>query len=219
MLLLGGGYMTKRILTFIVLFVVTSMSMNAQLIRGYGLKLGAVSATQIWDYKIDVNFPTERSLGIDVGAFIEVLEIPYVSVLVELHYIQKGFSFTSLVTTPAQPMGTGEYITKKPRVDYLSIPLFAKLRFDIASLYPYVIVGPRWDFLIAKVPEGTQNVLDNFKSTDFGVSIGGGIEVSLPVVSAALVEFRYSPSFNEAFSNMNLSVKNQSFELLLGVRM
>jgi hypothetical protein len=211
--------MTKRTLTVIVLCVLTSTTTHGQFVRGYGLKVGAVSATQTWDFKINVNFPAERRWGIDAGAYVEVLDIPYVSLLGELHYIQKGFSMTLPVATPAQPEGTGEYVTKRPRVDYLSVPLLMKLRFDMGVVVPYFFGGPRLDIFIAKKPEGTQAVLDKFKSTDVGVSLGAGLEVPLTIVSAALVEFRYSPSFNEAFSNNNLTVKNQSIELLLGVRL
>ncbi len=211
--------MKSRIIKMICLCIVVSTIVHAQFIRGYGVKVGAVSATQTWDYKINLNFPTERRWGIDVGGYLEILDIPFMSVLGEVHYVQKGFSFTLPVTTAAQPDGTGEYITKRPRVDYLSIPLLAKVRFDMGTFSPYIFGGPRVDFLVAKAPEGTQLVLDNFKSTDVGVSIGVGIEVPLPVVSAALAEFRYSPSFNDAFNNNNLTVKNQSFELLLGVRL
>ena len=81
---------------------------------------------------------------------------------------------------------------------------------DMGMVVPYFFVGPRLDILIAKEPEGIQAVLDNFKNTDVGVSPGAGFEVPLTIISAALVEFRYSPSLNEAFSNNNLTVKNQS---------
>lgn len=211
--------MKSRMVEIVCLCVFISTITHAQFIRGYGLKVGAVSATQTWDYRINVNFPTERRWGIDAGVYVEILDIPYVSLLGELHYTQKGFSVTLPVTTPAQPNGTGEYVTTRPRVDYLSIPLLVKLRLDMSLVTPYLFAGPRLDYLIAKEPEGTQAVLDNFKSTDVGVSLGAGLEVPLTIVSAALVEFRYSPSFNEAFSNNNLTVKNQSIELLVGVRL
>jgi len=206
----GGIEMKSRIVGIVCLCVFISTIARTQFIRGYGLKVGAVSATQTWDYKINVNFPTERRWGIDVGAYVEILDIPYISLLGELHYIQKGFSITLPVTTLAQPGCTGEYVTKRPRVDYLSVPLLVKLRLDMGMVVPYFFVGPRLDILIAKEPEGIQAVLDNFKNTDVGVSLGAGFEVPLTIISAALVEFRYSPSLNEAFSNNNLTVKNQS---------
>lgn len=201
------------------LCVLTSTVAQAQFVRGYGLKAGAVSATQSWEYSVNINFPVERRWGVDAGAYMEVLDLPYISLLAEAHYIQKGFSITGLVTTEAQPDGWGEYITRRPRVDYLSFPLLAKLRFEMGTVTPYFFTGPRVDFLIAKDPEGTQAVLDNFKGTDIGGTVGAGAEVPLPMVHAALIEFRYSPSFNEAYSSGSLTVKNQSFEILLGVRL
>ena len=58
--------------------------------------------------------------------------------------------------------------------------------------------------LFAKESEWTQAVLDKFKSTNVGVYIGAGPEVPFTIVTGALVEFRYSSSVNESFSNNNL---------------
>lgn len=209
--------MRIRLLIILACCVLTS-STNAQFIRGYGLKFGAISATQTWDYKTSTKFSPERRWGIDAAGYIEVINLPYFRLLGELHYIQKGFSITLPVTTISQPDGTGEYITLKPRVDYLSVPILAKLRFDLGKVTPYLIAGPRFDFLISKNPDGFQSVLDNFKSKDIGISIGSGFEFSLKFIKSVLAEFRFSPSFSEAYSSNTLTVKNQSFEFLLGVR-
>jgi hypothetical protein len=211
--------MKTRLIIIIFICGVLTSATNAQFIRGYGLKIGAVSATQTWDYKTNTKFPADRRWGVDAGGYIEVLNIPYISLLGELHYIQKGFSMTLPVTTISQPDGTGEYITLKPRVDYLSVPVLAKLRFDLGKVFPYLLAGPRFDFLISKNPDGFQAVIDNFKNIDFGISLGAGFEVPLKFIKSVLAEFRYSPSFTEAYSGSSLTVKNQSFEILIGIRL
>ena len=192
---------------------------QAQFMRGFGLKVGAVSATQKWQYWSNSQLSTGPRWGVDAGVFVEALDIPFVSVLAELHYIQKGFTTTLPVTTAAQPDGTGEDITFKPRVDYLSLPILAKVRFEVGSFTPYVFAGPRVDFFLSNTDDGFALVLDKFKKTDVGVSIGIGAEVPLSFVSYLLAEFRYSPSFTESFASGSLNVKNQSIELLLGVQL
>jgi hypothetical protein len=191
---------------------------GSQLLRGYGVKVGAISATQTWDYNVDITIDAERRWGLDVGGYVELFDTPYLSLLGEVHYVQKGFTFTAIVSSINQPDGTGEYLTVRPRVDYLSLPLLIKLRFDMQVVSPYVIVGPRLDLLIAKDPQGFQAVLNEFKAIDVGLSLGAGAEVPTSFLSSVLLEFRYSPTFNTSFSNAFLTVRNQSFELLLGVR-
>ncbi len=211
--------MKTNIAAILCLCFVAPIIAHGQLTRGWGIKVGAVSATESWDYTADINFEADRRWGLDLGAYVEFLDVPVISVLGEVHYIQKGFSQTLPVTTTAQPLGTGEFITMKPRVDYLSIPVLAKLRFDLGLVSPYIIAGPRFDFLLSKDTEGYGDVLDNFKSQDVGISVGAGAEVALPILPALLAEFRYSPSFSEAYNSNLLTVKNESFELLVGVRL
>jgi hypothetical protein len=211
--------MKSKLLIMTCAIALAAPESQAQFIRGFGLKAGAVSATQTWEYGNSNQLPTDPRWGFDAGIFVEALNDPFLSLLAELHYVQRGFTITLPVTTEAQPDGTGEEITFKPRVDYISLPVFAKVRFDTGIITPYVFAGPRVDFLLTNTDDGFALVLDEFKKTDISVSIGIGAEVPLSFVSHLLAEFRYSPSLNEAFNNGFLKVKNNSIELLLGVEL
>ena len=85
-------------------------------------------------------------------------------------------------------------------------------------MIPYLFAGPRIDVLIARNAEGMEAVFDNLKETGVGASIGAGVEVPLIFLPCLLAEFRYSPSFDYAFSSEHLTVKNQSFEIIIGTR-
>jgi hypothetical protein len=209
--------MKHQIIFVICLVLLISTVTQSQFIRGYGFKVGAVSANQTYDYNIVFDFSPDNRWGFDVGAFVELLDIPYISVLGELHYIQKGFSEKFQETSPDDPAGTGRYITLKPRADYFSIPVLAKIRFELGPIVPYIIGGPRFDFLVGKEADGFEAVIDHLKSADVGISVGGGVEVKLPAGPAILGEIRYSPDFTNAFKSSTLTVKNQSVELLVGV--
>jgi hypothetical protein len=103
--------MKRNIIIAICLVFLISPVAQSQFIRGYGLKVGAVSANQTYDYNVAFDFSPDSRWGLDVGAFIEILNIPYISILGEFHYIQKGFSEKFQETSADYPEGTGRYIT------------------------------------------------------------------------------------------------------------
>ena len=202
----------KSIITLIIFFAILTSSGEAQIIRSYGLKVGTIAASQFFDYNINVTNPTTTRWGFDGGGFVEFLNVPYFSLLAELSYVQRGYSSTLKVSTPAQPQGTGEYVTIRPRVDYVSLPLMAKVRFEAEEVIPYFMVGPRFDFLL-----GTNNSSLDYSPTDIGMTFGAGAQLSFFSPTQFLVEGRFSPSFTKAFEGRYLTVKNNSFEILIGM--
>ena len=198
---------------FICIFLITlfSQSSESQTIKAYGLKIGAVSATQSFNYTTNFSLSTANRWGIDVGGSVELLPTRYFSLLTEIHFIQKGFSFSSELSTPTHPEGTGIFVIIKPRLDYLSIPILAKIRFENDGITPYLIAGPRFDFLL-----GEYDTPVKYTSSDFGATFGGGFEWSAISVPIIIVEGRFSPSFTYVFQNQNVAVKNNSFEILIG---
>jgi hypothetical protein len=208
--------MKSRLVLIVCLMSVASTA-EGQLIRGFGIKAGPVISRQSWDYKVPVDLPIEARWGLDAGVFIEAPDIPFVSVLGECHYTQKGFKITTTVTTAQSPEGSGK-MTSTPRVDYLSLPILLKLRLNLGMITPYIIAGPRFDLLVSKSSEGYGLVYDHLKKNDVGASFGLGAELPAEIVAAFVAEIRYSPSFSKAYDNGVLIVKNQSLELLAGVR-
>jgi hypothetical protein len=192
---------------------------HAQLVRSYGFKLGAVSASQTWHYTDTSDLTTGYRWGVTGGVYVEVLDIPLLSFIAEIQYTQKGMTFSVPVTTESQPNGTGQFITMSPRVDYLSVPLLAKLRLPSPIITPYLIAGPRVDLLLFKRADGFEAVIDKFESTDFGGTIGLGVELHTLLPVGLLAELRYNPSFRDSFKDEFLSVRNHSFDFLLGLRL
>ena len=190
---------------------------HAQFIRGYGVKAGAVAASQSWDYTSDLDISPETRWGYDFGLFVEAINVPFISLLVEMHYVQKGFSMSTTIATATNPTGFGT-MTTRPRLDYLSIPLLAKVRFGMGALTPFVAAGPRYDLLVNREAEGVDAVYDKLKNTDAGITVAAGFELSVPLLVGLSAEARYSPSFDDIYHTDLLTVKNKSFEFLLGVR-
>jgi len=200
--------MKSFFLSILCLLTLPELSIEAQVIKALGVKGGVVAATETFDFNIDITTAPLPNIevsslvkyrwGLDLAGFVEFFDHSPVSLLTELHYVQKGY-----VTT----LGGIDYSS---RVDYLSVPLLAKLQLMNGTAIPYACAGPRFDFLLEK-----QQSLD-YSSTDVGLSLGAGLQVLFFSTPQLLIEGRFSPSFTDAFHNPNLTVKNESFEILVG---
>jgi opacity protein-like surface antigen len=208
-----------KYLTFMMVAIFTLISSRAdsQLIRSYGAKIGITEASQDWKYTgalSDLKIYDKSRTGLDIGGYVEWLDLAVLSIITEAHYIQKGCKDEFEVTTVEMPQGTGETKLHTPRIDYMSFPVLAKLRFDTPILTLYGIGGYRIDFLVGKNSYASGAVFDDLKSTDQGPTIGFGIEAPITSKNYLGGEFRYSFSSQEIFSNQNLTVKNKSMEFL-----
>ncbi len=210
--------MKKLFFVIILLFFVSST--QAQLIRGYGIKLGITSANQNWDYVPATNFSFEpdNRVGVNFGVFAELLDIPFFSIATELNYVQKGMKEEIPVTTTSQPDGTGEFVTWDTRLDYINFSALGKFRLNLGVASPYLIAGPKIDFEINKsFSQGQPNVVENnFKKNRLGFKIGIGTEIDLLPIKL-LAEFLYDADFNELYENEFLKVNSNSMDFRIGI--
>jgi len=207
--------MTTKLLVCFFLSVATT---EGQIVKGFGLKAGLVSANQNWEYAITPPLETDNRLGVTAGVFLEGLASPFLSILAELRFTQKGMSWTIPITTETQPNGTGRFITMRTRVSYVAVPILVRLRLPTDVVEPYILVGPRIDFLLSNGGDGFEIVLDKFRKTELNTTLGVGVEAPSILPVALMVEFRYNPSLNDSYSSNFLRVRNRSFDFLVGVR-
>jgi hypothetical protein len=206
----------RRIIICIILVLFSFSGAYAQLVKGYGLKAGMVAANQDFDYSQGLEADTENRIGLDVGVFAEWLNHSYFSILTEIHYIQKGHTVESTRTDEfGNPLST---VKHNNRLDYLSIPLLAKITLRTQYALPYLVIGPRFDYLLGYQSEISKELFDEFKNTGVGGTVGLGLESKSKPVKF-LLEFRYSPDFTNAYKSDMLKVKNSSFEILFGLRL
>ena len=88
----------------VALLLFTSFSTTeAQLLKAIGVKVGAVAANQTWERASPFSdFDTDTRWSVDAGAFVEWLNIPFVSVSTEVHFVQKGMKYSIPITTEQQ---------------------------------------------------------------------------------------------------------------------
>jgi hypothetical protein len=217
----GNGM--KTLIGLIVLFVtLASTDVNAQLLRTYGIKLGEARSEQLWEYSPQMGLDAswiDPVWGIDAGIFAEFFTDKYFSLVTELHYIQKGCTFTVTGTAidPNSPLGYSDTGEQKliQRCNYLSIPVMAKLRIETGTVTPYIAVGPRFEFLLS---HPSSHVFDQFKTTELAATAAAGIEVESGFGSRVLFEIGYTMSLSDSFKNDNLTIRNRSISFLVGVQ-
>ena len=190
----------------------------SQPIKNIGLKAGLAFTNQAWKYSfMDSDLPTKTRLGLDIGIAVEWLKDSPVTIMTELHFVQKGMKDELIVTTEQYPNGTGQTIAKQPRVDYLSIPLMAKYTLRFNTIAICAVAGLRYDLFVSSAGEGFELVIDKFRKSELGGSFGCGAEFTSPFDRTIGLEFRYSPTFQKSYSSQFLTVSNQSMELLVGI--
>jgi|GEM_PF-1031552 len=193
---------------------------RAQMIRGWGIEGGASGGYQLLSITSASPVPAIPHVirwGFSAGGFVEFLNMPALSLVLETAYAQRGRIVTvqevaaSQIQTPGLSTGPAG---GTPRLDYVHVAMLVKLRAWRLGFVPYADIGPRFDFLVGRAEDPT-HLLDNFKRSDVGVTVGAGIEIITrrrPVVS---FEARWFPGFSRAYSAPGLTIRNQSVDLLL----
>jgi len=208
----------------VVLFIIIlSSALQAQFIRGYGIKVGATISSQDWEYSnlsgiSSASFDSDNRLGLNIGVYAELLNIPFFSVVAELNYLQKGMELDGPITTVDNPIGTSQSTTWDTRIDYINLSALGKLRLNYGLLSPYIVAGPKMDFEINKESSfGSENEVESkFEENRLGFKVGVGTEIKLLAFNV-LAEIIYDADFNELFENENLKVNTNSFDLRVGL--
>jgi hypothetical protein len=147
-----------------------------------------VIANQDIDNKLGFDFNAKHRTGFDFGISIEWFNLPIFSLLTEAHYVQKGIIEKMPRTNEyGEPMGPLKFYH---RIDYLSIPVLAKLSIKTKHNSPYLVVGPRFDFLLGYKSKTLKLLYDELKHTNEGLTVGAGVE-SNTIPLRMLLEFRY----------------------------
>jgi Outer membrane protein beta-barrel domain len=194
---------------------------DAQIVRTYGLNIGYIHAKQNWDYSPQFGSDPHMSgtiSGIGGGAFMEFLAIPYFGLLTKIQYIQKGriISVMGTMVSSTNPNGYIEtgMMDIKYRLNYISVPILAKLRIETPMFVPYLAIGPRLEYLVS-YPSSV--VYDDFKKMEVTGTVAVGMELSLGVMPKILFEADYNTSLTNSFNNGILTVSDNSVEVLCGI--
>jgi hypothetical protein len=210
--------MKKAALLLLLLVVLQPRPGHAQLITSWGFKAGLTSAGQKLEYTLTSPPATKRRVGVTAAAFVEWLNHPSVSLITQIEYTQRGMGQEFLVTGPSGPQAIGTR-TLFGALHYVSIPLLVKAKIPFPVLAPYLLAGPRLDFLIStSSDEGAFDILfGKMKKRTYGASVGLGVLTDAILPVTLLFEARYNFDLQDSYATDLLTVRNNAFDLWLGV--
>jgi hypothetical protein len=205
----------QKLLILTITLISISFSVQAQIINNYGVKLSIISSDLSYN-----NFPTtletERKLGFIGGAFVEWFNNPIFSMITQIEYAQKGSSYEIVVTGESDPTPIGTK-TYNNNLYYISLPVYVKAKITFSSLIPYLFAGARVDFLLSYSTEFDSLIFSKFKNTAFGGVLGFGIEPLLDIPLNPFLEFRYDIDFTNSYDQNGMTIKNNAFDVLIGI--
>ena len=212
--------MQKGIIAALVLSLFFISQTEAQLLKSFGAKLAYTSSGQEFDYSsAGFTLNPDRRNGFGVGLYAEWLNLPIVSVVTEVDYVQRGMVMEYPMTGPESPAEQIGTIMNDNRLDYLSIPILAKATVPMGLVSPYVIAGPRIDLLLGHNDESISYRLlyENFKKTSMGGTVGAGAQLNTILPIDLLLEFRYNFYFTDTYKTDLLKIRNNAFDVWVGV--
>ena len=201
----------KKLFVCLIIFTISATAVNAQFVRGWGLKAGATFSKQEWDYSSSPGDPEKYNrTGLNVGVFVELLNNPLFTIVTEANYVQKGAE--SNVTVPLP--GPDAEITSDKRIDYINFAALGKVRINLGIIRPYVLAGPKIDFEIEKT--NSEPFQDNFQKGRWGFKVGVGSEVNILPINM-FAEILYDADFNDLYDNQSLHINTSSVDLRVGI--
>ncbi len=191
---------------------------DAGIIKRKGVKAAVTSADQSYELTYLPGLETQRRFGFNVGGFLEWFDLPYFSVITQAEYSQRGMGQEFNVTGPDGPEIIGT-TTLYSRLDYFSIPILGKFRYETENFTPYLLAGPRIDHLLGyDSDQGAFNILyDAFDRTMIGGTFGIGIESEAIFSTDVLAEIRYNMDLSDSYKTDLARVSNNAVDLWIGI--
>lgn len=162
---------------------------------------------------------TDSKSGFLVGAFVGVGIAGNLGIRPEVSYVQKG------AKVEGSDAATGEPLSQTTDIDYLELllPVGIDLVVEGESVQPRLYVGPTLGLALScefdpDTGDPPQDCKDDFKSSDFGVVFGIGVELGSGP-GAFLADLRYDYGIADINdTGDNISKKNRSIQLSFGYR-
>ena len=159
-------------------------------------------------------------IGPALALFVETFKGNRFSFQVDVGYVVKGSSSTTQSVTVNHldndriVVNEGEAVSSK--FAYLTIAPMARYRWDLQSLTPYLLLGPRVDFLL-NYKSGSDYELDTQSLSLLGLTCGAGLEYRLQNLGV-FAELQFQPDLSPVSNEEPLLINNNILSLTLGVR-
>ena len=195
----------KKIISFAIILTI-AFQCKAQFVNSIGLTAGVSAGNQKFFFKDPATISKKKyTFGFNASFFAEFFSHDYARWVSEIQYNQKG----SIDKQPDQ-----NYPNK---LQYLSWNNYLKLRYEMYSIIPYVLVGPRLDYMLTQSTTSPA-IVSSFSKLNLSAGLGGGVEFISYSNFKFLVEAFYNPDILPAYVTPDLHVKNKNIELRIGLK-
>lgn len=207
-----------------IIFIVFPLTVSSQFLTGFGIKAGITSGMQEYDYSGDVLDAAKPILGFNASLFTEMMNNKYFNIVLDGGYEQRGNRMEIIRTDEfGNQIGTYDAIT---RTHYLSFGLLGKIKFTAGSVTPYLVMGPRADIYLGYKnsisdetlpPMSFSPIHEDTKKINYSINLGTGLQFDKLLPFKTMIEFNYSPKINSSYNNGYLTVKDNYFNIKLGI--
>jgi opacity protein-like surface antigen len=189
--------MKKLLFTLAVLSFVTFSARNAdaqQLMIGgrVGLNIGNASFSP----SLESGISTSANTGLLIGGQLDNWFNDMWAISVQLLYVQKGVGLSA--------SGNGETISVSDAVNYIEIPILAKVAFGSGAIKPYLFAGPSIGIMVSAstTENGTSTSDDSdFNSIDLAALVGAGVSFKIDGGPSIFVDAGYAIGLINIASN------------------
>jgi hypothetical protein len=182
----------------------------AQFFQGIGITAGVTKAKQKWflqmpDSSTEI-LKKKNRIGFNGSVRAEFINSDYVRWVTEFQFNQKGCK------------DKADSATYKNRLNYICWNNFLKLQFETFEGFPYLLMGPRVEYLLNKKITSPA-LAGDFKKFNFSWSVGAGFEKIVYSYFKPFIEIHYNPDtpFYYAYETDPLDVRNRAWELRIGL--
>jgi len=195
----------------------------SQIADHYGIRFGAGSANQYWDYDKHPNLSDWKKDNVGFVVYLNAeKEInKYFSLKPEIGYIQKGFwDEIHLTDINGEVIET---VSDNVILHNLSMGLVLKIQGFDMNINPYIFTGFRVDYLISYKDfqieyQGSKygvfkELIDKYNKFVVSGLIGLGCEIGKIIY----VDIEYNPAITKNYDDNGLTVNNRYMGLTLGV--
>jgi hypothetical protein len=182
----------------------TAFSAKAQFIDAIGLAGGITYGIHDW-FPSEFNTQERYLLGLNGAGFAEFFHYEMIRWRVELEYNQMGSK--ELVYS---------YYTN--RTTYLTLNNYLKIQFRMLHIIPYILVGPRVEYLLINSPQKYGDVIGAFPKFFFTVAIGGGVELNTKSLFRPFIEGFYNRDLLPSYHSAMYTIYYHGFEARIGFR-
>jgi len=173
-----------------------------------------------WKYSNpELKIKPKNYSGLYFGILAEIINKKYYGLLIEGAYIQKGAKEIiqgTTITPNDQGYIDTETISYSNRFDYITLQSYLKIQYPLTYITPYIIAGPRIDYMLNKNIEVFKLVSNEFEEINYGISYGIGLTYTKLKYIIPFVEIINSPDINKTYETDLLTVSNYSYEIKVG---